>query len=69
MTAVLMQVALITRAGSLGYMLDCYIASVYAFWESHGAQIAVRSSPNLSILCFALCKKHTAPVWLSCSVL
>ena len=43
-TAFLTQVALITRAGSLGRMLDSYIASVCAFWESQGAQIAVRGS-------------------------
>ena len=38
-----MQVALLTRAGSLGQMLDCYVASVCAFWECQGPQIAVGS--------------------------
>ena len=43
LTAILVQVALVTKAGSLGRVLDCYVASVCAFWESQGPQIAVGS--------------------------
>ncbi len=43
-----MQVALLLRASSIGWVLDSCVASVCVFWERQGSQMAVISVKILS---------------------